>query len=80
MIFRATPQWFIGMEQARLARRRPWPRSKRSEWTPDWGESASQGMVANRPDWCISRQRYWGVPIALFTHQRPASCIRDTRS
>ncbi|MGQ4583998.1 isoleucine--tRNA ligase [Lysobacter sp. F60174L2] len=66
--FRATPQWFISMEQANL-------RSDAVEaigkvaWFPDWGEARIAGMVEGRPDWCISRQRTWGVPIALFVHK-----------
>jgi isoleucyl-tRNA synthetase len=43
---------------------------KKLRFTPDWGEARLQGMVENRPDWCVSRQRYWGVPITLFTHKK----------
>ena len=39
------------------------------QWIPDWGQNRIEAMVANRPDWCISRQRTWGVPIALFVHK-----------
>ncbi|MGM0594875.1 MAG: isoleucine--tRNA ligase, partial [Pseudomonadota bacterium] len=42
---------------------------KQTEWMPDWGQARIEGMVQNRPDWCISRQRTWGVPIALFVHK-----------
>ncbi len=66
VIFRATPQWFIGMDQNDL-RRDALTEIRRVAWTPGWGEQRIEGMVANRPDWCISRQRTWGVPIALFT-------------
>ena len=65
IIFRATPQWFIGMRQAGLledARRAV----EAVEWIPDWGRARMETMLAARPDWCISRQRTWGVPIALF--------------
>ncbi len=64
--FRTTPQWFIGMETAGL--REAALRSVREDvdWFPAWGEERIAGMVAGRPDWCISRQRTWGVPIALF--------------
>jgi len=68
VIFRATPQWFIGMDQNGL-RRDALAEIKRVQFTPAWGESRIEGMVANRPDWCISRQRTWGVPIALFVHK-----------
>ncbi len=42
---------------------------ERVEWIPDWGKARIKGMVEDRPDWCISRQRTWGVPIALFAHK-----------
>ena len=63
--FRATPQWFIAMEQAGL-RRDALAAIGKVQWFPDWGEARIYGMVEGRPDWCISRQRTWGVPIALF--------------
>ena len=86
VIFRATEQWFIGMET-------PMPYSRRARsfdddendagdatfreraleqirhaitWDPKWGEERIANMIATRPDWCISRQRVWGVPIAIF--------------
>ena len=65
VIFRATPQWFIGMETQGL-REQALNVIPDVEWTPDWGQSRISGMVEGRPDWCISRQRSWGVPIALF--------------
>ena len=64
-IFRATEQWFIGMEQNDL-RGRALAAIKNVSWMPDWGESRISNMVAARPDWCISRQRVWGVPIIVF--------------
>ena len=67
VIFRATPQWFVGLDQNGL-RREALEAIKQVTWTPDWGAARIEGMVANRPDWCISRQRTWGVPIALFVH------------
>ncbi len=63
--FRATPQWFISMEQAGL-RRDALAAIGRVQFFPDWGEARIFAMVEGRPDWCISRQRTWGVPIALF--------------
>ena len=68
IIFRATPQWFIGMEQAGL-RGTALQEIGKTLFTPDWGRARIEGMVKGRPDWCISRQRTWGVPIALFIHK-----------
>jgi isoleucyl-tRNA synthetase len=66
--FRATPQWFISMGQAGL--RADALRAIRDvRWFPDWGQARIEAMIENRPDWCISRQRTWGVPIALFVHR-----------
>lgn len=69
VIFRATPQWFIGMDSAGL-RRDALTEIDKVAWMPGWGESRIRGMVEGRPDWCISRQRTWGVPIALFVHKQ----------
>jgi isoleucyl-tRNA synthetase len=66
--FRATPQWFISMDQANL-RADALDAIKQVEWFPDWGQARITGMIDNRPDWTISRQRTWGVPIALFIHR-----------
>jgi isoleucyl-tRNA synthetase len=68
VIYRTTPQWFISMEQASL-RETALTSIKSVRWIPAWGEERIAGMVAGRPDWCISRQRTWGVPIALFVHK-----------
>jgi isoleucyl-tRNA synthetase len=68
VVFRATPQWFISMEQGGL-RRDALAAIKQVGWFPEWGEARIAGMVEGRPDWCISRQRTWGVPIALFIHR-----------
>jgi isoleucyl-tRNA synthetase len=68
VIFRATPQWFISMEQAGL-RKAALEEIGRVHWMPDWGEQRISSMIASRPDWCISRQRRWGVPLAMFTHK-----------
>ncbi|MCB1759181.1 MAG: isoleucine--tRNA ligase [Gammaproteobacteria bacterium] len=77
IIFRATPQWFIGMEQRGL-RKVALEEIARTEFTPDWGRARIEGMVAGRPDWCISRQRTWGVPIALFIHKQSGELHPDT--
>ncbi|MEW6982144.1 isoleucine--tRNA ligase [Colwelliaceae bacterium 6471] len=68
IIFRATPQWFISMDKQGL-RDASLAEIKNTKWIPDWGQSRIESMVEGRPDWCISRQRTWGVPIALFIHQ-----------
>ncbi|SNB47523.1 isoleucine--tRNA ligase [Geobacter sp. DSM 9736] len=65
IIFRATEQWFIGMEQNDL-RKRALDEINKVSWIPRWGKERIYGMVENRPDWCISRQRSWGVPITAF--------------
>ncbi len=77
LIFRATPQWFIGMDEVDL-RKSALRQIKQVKWMPDWGEARIQGMIENRPDWCISRQRTWGVPIALFTHRQTGELHPDT--
>ncbi len=68
IIFRATAQWFVSMEQQGL-RPQALAAIQQVAWTPGWGQARIEGMVDKRPDWCISRQRTWGVPIALFVHQ-----------
>jgi isoleucyl-tRNA synthetase len=64
-IFRATDQWFIGMERNDL-RAKTLEEIRRIQWKPEWGEERISNMIAARPDWCISRQRVWGVPIVAF--------------
>ncbi|MDP9158855.1 MAG: isoleucine--tRNA ligase [Acidobacteriota bacterium] len=70
IIFRATEQWFISMETAMpgggTLRTRTLDEIKKVKWDPAWGEERISNMIATRPDWCISRQRIWGVPIAVF--------------
>ncbi len=68
IIFRATPQWFISMDKKGL-RAESLKEIEKTQWIPDWGQSRIEKMVEGRPDWCISRQRTWGVPIALFIHK-----------
>ncbi|HMY28944.1 MAG TPA: isoleucine--tRNA ligase, partial [Agitococcus sp.] len=68
IIFRATPQWFISMEQKGL-RDAAMQAIDEVQWLPNWGKARIVSMMQGRPDWCISRQRTWGVPIALFVHK-----------
>ncbi|NVK30402.1 MAG: isoleucine--tRNA ligase [Gammaproteobacteria bacterium] len=68
VIYRATPQWFISMDNHGL-RKDALDSIAQVKWIPDWGQARIEGMIANRPDWCISRQRYWGVPICFFVHR-----------
>lgn len=69
IIFRATPQWFISMDKHGL-RAASIKEIEKTKWIPDWGQHRITSMVEGRPDWCISRQRTWGVPIALFIHKQ----------
>jgi isoleucyl-tRNA synthetase len=69
IIFRATEQWFISMETPMAGgtlRSRALEEISKVKWDPAWGEGRISNMIATRPDWCISRQRIWGVPIAVF--------------
>jgi isoleucyl-tRNA synthetase len=77
IIFRATPQWFISMEQHGL-REAALRAIDDVQWIPDWGRARIEGMVAGRPDWCISRQRTWGTPITLFVHRETGELHPDT--
>ncbi len=65
IIFRATEQWFIGLDQGGL-REKTLDAIAQVRWYPAWGEERIRNMIATRPDWCISRQRLWGVPITAF--------------
>ncbi|MBV8817292.1 MAG: isoleucine--tRNA ligase [Acidobacteriaceae bacterium] len=65
VIFRATEQWFIGMDRNDL-RARALDAIAQVKWHPEWGEERISNMVSMRPDWCVSRQRVWGVPITVF--------------
>jgi len=65
VIFRATEQWFIGMDRNGF-RQHALEAVRRARWIPEWGQERISNMIASRPDWCISRQRVWGVPIIVF--------------
>ncbi len=69
LIFRATPQWFVSMTQKHLLSD-ALEAVKGVEWHPSWGQARIEAMLGQSPDWCISRQRTWGAPIALFIHKQ----------
>ena len=79
IIFRATPQWFVSMNQNGL-RDQAMQAIAKTKWMPDWGQKRIENMVSGRPDWCISRQRTWGVPIPLFVHQQSGELHPDSRA
>jgi isoleucyl-tRNA synthetase len=85
VIFRATEQWFIGLEtpveredgSATTFRQLAIEEIDKVVWDPSWGKERITNMIATRPDWCISRQRIWGVPIAVFLCENCAQPILD---
>jgi isoleucyl-tRNA synthetase len=79
VIFRATPQWFVSMQQNGL-RDMVNKEIPKVDWIPDWGKKRIELMVGNRPDWCISRQRFWGVPITMFVHKQTGELHPDTQA
>ncbi len=78
VIFRATKQWFISMEKTGL-REKALAEIRKVKWIPGWGQERIEGMIANRPDWCISRQRAWGVPIAIFRCESCGNHLLDRK-
>ena len=79
VIFRATPQWFIAMDNELGLRETALKAIKDTKWVPGKGEARITAMIENRPDWCISRQRAWGVPIALFLHRETGEMLKDEK-
>ncbi|WP_144210095.1 isoleucine--tRNA ligase [Shewanella donghaensis] len=79
IIFRATPQWFISMDNHGL-RKQALKEIEQTKWIPEWGQSRIEKMVENRPDWCISRQRTWGVPITLLVNRETEELHPDSVS
>jgi len=92
VIYRATEQWFIGMEtpmkpppkgaspnetKGETMRSRTLHEIAKVKWDPAWGEERISNMIATRPDWCISRQRVWGVPIAVFLCDECGKPVND---
>ena len=77
VIFRTTPQWFIAMDGAGKVREKALAAIDKTQWIPEKGQTRIHAMVAGRPDWCISRQRTWGVPIAIFLDKNTGEPLRD---
>ncbi|TAN56682.1 MAG: isoleucine--tRNA ligase, partial [Magnetospirillum sp.] len=76
LIFRNTPQWFISMESTGL-RAKALAAIDATRFVPDQGRNRIGSMIENRPDWCVSRQRAWGVPIAVFVDKATGQPLRD---
>jgi len=76
LIFRNTPQWFIAMDSHGL-RDTALKAIDDTRWIPREGKNRIRSMIEARPDWCISRQRQWGVPLALFLNKTTGEVLRD---
>ncbi len=77
LIFRATAQWFIPMEGEDHLRDKALTAIDATRWVPARGRNRIRAMIETRPDWCVSRQRAWGVPIAVFVHKATGEVLRD---
>ena len=77
VIFRNTPQWFIAVDDDNKLREKALSEIKKTRWVPERGEKRISSMVESRGDWCISRQRSWGVPIAIFVNKKTRELMKD---
>src|SRR5713226_6808487 len=85
VIFRATEQWFIKMDQAahgkeKTLRQEALEEIHQVKWFPAWGEDRMYEMIEKRPDWCVSRQRFWGVPIIVFYCEACGKRLEDFKA
>jgi isoleucyl-tRNA synthetase len=79
IIFRATAQWFMKLEEGGVRERALKAIDHDVTWIPAWGHDRIRNMVERRPEWCISRQRYWGVPIPAIRSKKTGDSILDER-